>query len=81
MWLRMNLISSRRSCGDKGGRGGGKGGRDGSMVGRGGGGLAKRSIVSNEGRGGGGLAVREPMEKNVGTVMMVPVEEMSMVEE
>ncbi|GJU04953.1 hypothetical protein Tco_1121383 [Tanacetum coccineum] len=38
-------------CGDNGGRGS-------SMVGRGGGWLAKRSIVSNKGCGGGGLAVR-----------------------
>ncbi|GJW90935.1 hypothetical protein Tco_0168488 [Tanacetum coccineum] len=46
MWLRMNLNSSRR-CGDNGGRGG-------SMTGRGGGWLAKRSIVSNEDYGVGG---------------------------
>ncbi|GJV52396.1 hypothetical protein Tco_1448137 [Tanacetum coccineum] len=50
MWLRINLISSRRRCGGNGGRGG-------SMTGRGGGWLVKRSIVSNEGCGGGGLAV------------------------
>ncbi|GKE70676.1 hypothetical protein Tco_1528748 [Tanacetum coccineum] len=37
---------------------GGNGGRGGSMETRGGGWLAKRSIVSNEGCGGGGLAVR-----------------------
>ncbi|GJX56720.1 hypothetical protein Tco_0286617 [Tanacetum coccineum] len=36
---------------------GGNGGRGGSMAGRGGGWLAKRSIVSNEGCGGGRLAV------------------------
>ncbi|GJX39948.1 hypothetical protein Tco_0254938 [Tanacetum coccineum] len=41
-----------------GGRCGGNGGRSGSMMVRGGGWLAKRSIVSNEGCGSGGLAVR-----------------------
>ncbi|GJU84891.1 hypothetical protein Tco_1292437 [Tanacetum coccineum] len=45
--------------GSKGGSCSGKGGRRGSMVGRGGGWLAKCSIVSNEGLGGGGLVVRE----------------------
>ncbi|GJW72000.1 hypothetical protein Tco_0128917 [Tanacetum coccineum] len=63
MWLRINLISSRR-------RSSGNGGRGGSMAGRGGGWLAKHSIVSNEGCGGGRLAV-----------MMVPVEERSRVEQ
>ncbi|GJV96869.1 hypothetical protein Tco_1548446 [Tanacetum coccineum] len=42
----------------KGGRCGGNGERGGSMAGRGGGWLAKRSIVLNKGCGGGGLAVR-----------------------
>nr|GEV52387.1 reverse transcriptase domain-containing protein [Tanacetum cinerariifolium] len=41
----------------KGGSCGGKGGRGGSITERGGGWLAKRSIVSNDGRGGGGLVV------------------------
>ncbi|GJY31077.1 hypothetical protein Tco_0414572 [Tanacetum coccineum] len=41
-----------------GGRCCGNGGRGGSIAGRGGGWLAKRSIVSNEGCGSGGLAVR-----------------------
>ncbi|GKG47617.1 hypothetical protein Tco_0507102, partial [Tanacetum coccineum] len=36
----------------------GNGGRGGSMAGKGGGWLAKRSILSNEGCGGSGLAVR-----------------------
>ncbi|GJW63977.1 putative polyprotein [Tanacetum coccineum] len=44
------LGPNSRSCGGKGGRGG-------FMAGRGGGWLAKCSIVSNEGRGGGGLVV------------------------
>ncbi|GJZ79808.1 hypothetical protein Tco_0644645 [Tanacetum coccineum] len=43
--------------GPKGGSCGGKCGRGGSIAGRGGGWLAKRSIVSNDGRGGGGLVV------------------------
>ncbi|GKC93802.1 hypothetical protein Tco_1159244 [Tanacetum coccineum] len=50
IWLRMNLISSRRCSGN--------GGRGGSMTGRGGGWLAKRSIVSNKGCGDGGFVVR-----------------------
>ncbi|GJY16528.1 hypothetical protein Tco_0386950 [Tanacetum coccineum] len=41
-----------------GGRCCGNGGRGGSIAGRGGGWLAKRSIVSNEGCGSGGLAVK-----------------------
>ncbi|GJW07071.1 hypothetical protein Tco_1569494 [Tanacetum coccineum] len=44
--------------GPNGGRCGGIGRRGGSMAGRGGGWLAKRSIILNEGCSGGGLVVR-----------------------
>ncbi|GJR54090.1 hypothetical protein Tco_1404611 [Tanacetum coccineum] len=62
MWLRINLISSRRTRKGlldlNGGRCGGIGGRGGSMARRGGGWLARRSIVSKEGCSGGRLVVR-----------------------
>ncbi|GJZ56002.1 hypothetical protein Tco_0611195 [Tanacetum coccineum] len=45
-----------------------------------GGWLAKRSIKSNDGHGGGGLVIRGE-ERIVSTVVMVLVEEKSMVEE
>ncbi|GJX67976.1 putative nucleotidyltransferase, ribonuclease H [Tanacetum coccineum] len=55
---RNSLISGKGLLNSNDGSCGGKGRRGGSMAGRGGGWLAKRSMVSNEGRGGGGLVVR-----------------------
>ncbi|GKB99880.1 hypothetical protein Tco_0986017 [Tanacetum coccineum] len=74
MWLRINLKSSRRMGKELFDPNGERCG--GYMTGRGGGWLAKRSIVSKEGYGGGGggLAVRGGRSSSESKEMEIPGE-------